>query len=93
MVAYFCHHLSDSDVDLSDLYVDLLVIYVDLSDHYVDLSGIKMSSQLHVHCSSEISYFYIVLISLTAINLSVKYLTSRHHYVTSRHNILTSRHY
>ena len=33
MVAYFCHHLSDLNVDLS-------VIYVDLSDRdpYVDLS-------------------------------------------------------
>ena len=31
MVAYFCHHLSDNDVDLS-------VIYVDLPDHYVDLT-------------------------------------------------------
>ena len=37
MVAYFCHHLSDNDVDLSDLYVDLSVIYVDLSNHYVYL--------------------------------------------------------
>ena len=33
MVAYFCHHLSESD-----LYVDLSVIYVDLEDLYVDLS-------------------------------------------------------
>ena len=31
MVAYFCHHLSDSYVDLSDLYVDLSDLYVDLS--------------------------------------------------------------
>ena len=38
MVAYFCHHLSDSYVDLSDVYVVLSDLYVDLSDHYVDLS-------------------------------------------------------
>ena len=38
MGAYFCHHLSDNDVDLSDLYVDLSAIYDDLSDHNVDLS-------------------------------------------------------
>ena len=38
MVAYFCHHLSDTYVELSDLYVDFSVIYVDLSDRYVDLS-------------------------------------------------------
>ena len=38
MVAYFCHHLSDNDVDLSDLSVVLSVIYVDLPDHSVDLS-------------------------------------------------------
>ena len=38
MVAYFCHHLSDNNVDLSDIYVDLSDLYVDLSDLYVDLS-------------------------------------------------------
>ena len=38
MVAYFCHHLSDNNVNLSDFDVDLSDIYVDLSDHYVDLS-------------------------------------------------------
>ena len=38
MVAYFCHHLSDNNVDLSDLYVDLSFIYVVLSDQYVDFS-------------------------------------------------------
>ena len=38
MVAYFCLHLSDNNVDLSDLYVDLSDLYVDLSDLYVDLS-------------------------------------------------------
>ena len=37
------------------------------------------------------SYFYIVLMTLTVIYLSVYYLTSRHHYLTSRHNFLTSR--
>ena len=31
MVAYFCHHLSDNNVDLSDNYVDLSDLYVDLS--------------------------------------------------------------
>ena len=31
MVAYFCHHLSDNNVDLSDIYVDLSDLYVDLS--------------------------------------------------------------
>ena len=38
MVAYICHHLSDTSVDLSDLYVDLSIIYFDLSDHCIDLS-------------------------------------------------------
>ena len=38
MVACFCHHLSENDLDLSDLYVDLSVTYVNLSDHYVNLS-------------------------------------------------------
>ena len=41
MVAYFCHHLSDYNVDSSDLYVDLSVIpciHVELSDYYVDFS-------------------------------------------------------
>ena len=37
MVAYFCHHLSDSYVDLSDVYVVLSDLYVDLSDLCVDL--------------------------------------------------------
>ena len=31
MVAYFCHHLSDCNVDLSDLYVILSDFYADLS--------------------------------------------------------------
>ena len=34
---YFCHYLSDNDVDLffvlSDLYVDLSDVYVDLMSH------------------------------------------------------------
>ena len=42
MVAYFCHHLSDNDVDLSDLFIVLSDIYVDLSNLYVDLSLIHM---------------------------------------------------
>ena len=33
MVVYFCHHLSDNNVDLSDIYVDFSVIYVDFTDH------------------------------------------------------------
>ena len=32
LVAYFCRHLSDKDVDMSDLYVVLSDLYVDLSD-------------------------------------------------------------
>ena len=31
MMAYFCHHLSDNDVDLSDLYIVLSNLYIDLS--------------------------------------------------------------
>ena len=42
MVAYFCHHLSDSYVDLSDLHVVLSDLYVDLSDLFVDLSLIHL---------------------------------------------------
>ena len=41
IVAYFCHHLLESYVDLSDLYSVLSVIYDDLSDHYVDLTEEK----------------------------------------------------
>ena len=41
IVAYFCHHLLESYVDLSDLYSVLSVIYDDLSDHYVDLTEKK----------------------------------------------------
>ena len=32
MVAYFCHHLSDSYVDLSDLHVVLSDLYIDLPE-------------------------------------------------------------
>ena len=46
MVAYFCHHLSDSYVDLSDLYVVLSDLYVDLSDLYVNLSLNHLLEQL-----------------------------------------------
>ena len=42
MVVYFCHHLSDNNVDFSDLYVVLSDLYVDLSDLYVDLSLIHL---------------------------------------------------
>ena len=38
MVAFFCHYLSDSNVDLSDLSVDLPVF-----DISVDLLGEKVS--------------------------------------------------
>ena len=47
MVAYFCHHLSDNNVDLSDLCVVLSDRYVDLSDLYVDLSDLNVDFSLN----------------------------------------------
>ena len=61
--AYFCHHLSANYVYLSDLNVGLvnyIYIYVDVSDPYNIITS-----------SSQISNFYIVLMALTAIYLSV----------------------
>ena len=42
MVAYLCHHLSDTYVDLSELYVVVSDLNVDMSDLYVDLSLIHL---------------------------------------------------
>ena len=83
MVEYFCHHLSDNNVDLSDLYVDLSDLYADLSDLYVDLSFI---------CLLEIKSSKCVLAQLTTklYDKSTLYLTSQYKDLTRRHKDLTS---
>ena len=78
MVAYFCNHLSGNFIDWSYLYGDLSVIYVYMSDHYVDLS-----EKNNITTSS-------LKLLLTAIYLSIWYLTSQHYFLTSRYNDIQS---
>ena len=75
MVAYFCHYLSDSNVDLTDLSVDLPVF-----DISVDLLWGKVS-KLHG--------VYIPVSCYIAVCPKMAY-TCRHNFLTSRHNDLIS---
>ena len=75
MVVYFCYHLSDNHSNLADLYVALSVTYAVLSEKY------PHNQQLNI-------LFLYRVNALTAIYLSVKYLTSRHNDLPSLHYYL-----
>ena len=67
---------------LSDNYVGLSYLYVKMSDH----------CQKIITTSRLIPFFNSVWMPLTAIYLSVWYMTIRHNFLTSQHNFLTSWH-
>ena len=91
MVAYFCHHLSDNNVDLSDLYFVL-------SDHLCWLVRF-LCWLVTCHLLENKSFKKRVLAQIMPHRYQQNYrtsqhkdLTSQHHYLTRQHNYLTSRH-